>query len=312
MNIICKRFIKNLLHIEAVIGKSELHNPKFHKYYLGCHKYRRKCSTVDTLDDFTVRLVDEKNKKWNGKKSIENETLSYVEKSKDPKVIFRSKWNLIRTSNQIFADRDLFSLDQINVLISSHFEEKNWSDIQIILNHCAAKKLSPNEDVMIKLFRFHSVAGDINAVKYLQNVCKTTEADYIKKNSNFDYFLGIAHWKMGNIEKAFIIFENSYSKNKSIESILFQIFKIFVDDVVKNSSEASNVTLKKLIERFVNKHNKQFLMFFLWESYWLSDWYRYQQMAEELLEQHDFLQTYLDKKLVYHLQLVIVYNFFIM
>lgn len=284
--------------MKAVIRKRELHNiSKFYKYYLGCHKYRRKFSSVDTLDDFTVRLMDQKSKKWNGKNSVDEDTLSYVEKSNDAsKVIFKSRLKLIRLSKNIFADGNLFSLDQINSLIINHFEERKWDDILTILNHCVANNLPPSEDAMLKLFRFHSVLGDVNAVKYLQNVCIATEADYMDKHLNFDYFLGIAHWKMGNIKNAFVILEESYLKNKSLEQMLFQIFKFFISDVVKNSSEASNIALRKLIEEFVNKHNRQFLMFFLWESYWLSDWYRDQQLAEALLEQHDFLLIHLNKK----------------
>ncbi|XP_077287725.1 uncharacterized protein LOC143912316 [Arctopsyche grandis] len=291
------RYIRGFSIFRVMSLTSILHNQKLYNHLCKVYmsKNVRNITTNDALDDFTVRLMSEKTLKWNAKDS-EMEILSTLLSKGIMKKSF------IKNLKNIIELRDLnvevknFTIDQIDSLIRSALKENKLKEIEIILKQCIDYHCQISENMMFQLFSTYSNNGDIRMISLLQQLIKLTNTKLYENHAHFEYYLGIAHWKKGNIESALMTFENVYKSNNFLRKTIMNIFKLFIEDVIKNYSEASNVILKNHMVQYVETYSEHYPMMLFWEFCWLSEWFKDQQLAESLLDQYDFIIAYLDNK----------------
>lgn len=230
---------------------------------------------IDALDEFTDQLVQRKSDKW--------------EMLKQQKIVMKDNFYNLENCDVIPLDEGSISIDELNVLFKTAFEEFNQKQIMCLVNYCLQFKICPSFSVFIQILSFFSQNGDKESILKLQGLSKEVQPDATKANSNFQHYLAEATWIRGDISKALILYEDVYRSNIFLRRRVRLMLKYLIIDIISNRSEAALVNLTDFCERLSREYRDFFPLSCVWQMCFLSSWYSDNCLALQLLERNNEL-----------------------
>lgn len=231
--------------------------------------YRCKSLTLDVFDDFTSQLREKKASKW------EN---------------IRTRYKQLQVTQHIEATGSYACVTAADVdgLLSATVEN-GLNRFNEILEACKQLKYCPSSAEMLDFLAVCAQKGKHNTIDELKGLYRQFNTKFLKHNSDFDLYLAEALWTSGSVIKALNMFETIYKNNRTSRHQVCYCLKRLIPSLSDKCGDAILVSLFKFCKRLHVEFDDSYLLTFVWQMSFLSEFYCDQSKAIEMLETDDKL-----------------------
>ncbi|XP_055621386.1 uncharacterized protein LOC129765275 [Toxorhynchites rutilus septentrionalis] len=264
-------------------------------WLLGLLASNRKCTNTDAIDSFTSELVENKALKWkilNNKYRIplSNRTSSggaipsAFNKSSSRKLtqIFEDL-----TSNPLVINIEALEESHIDNLLQTAIREDNARDVYILFDQLIDCKRLSSLNVLNMLFEYVTLTLDQHRLEQLINLCKLVDSEMFARCNEFLHFIALLQWRKGNLSNSVNSFKEALIKcNSETRPVIYRLLRAVIDETVGSKSEAVLLSVIEMGEFSMNKLNDEYLLCYIWESSFRSQWHSDQEVAKQLFNKH--------------------------
>lgn len=245
---------------------------------------------LESVDDFTSKLLQTKSSKWQNKQEFLNKISSnsisvpYVDRKYNDNETCSSCNNINR---------------EINIQLRNAIDTSDQQRIRDLINTCTKSHYCPPTTILINIFSICSHNGDKDTIDKLISLCDQVSPQLLEQNSHFRHYVAEVIWIKGNIKKSLDLFLLVYEENPLLRPRIQTMLKYLINNVVLHRSEASLVNVIRFSETLYQKYNDFYPLRCIWQECFLSDWYTDQCLALELLEKHEKLRNAIETNVPY-------------
>lgn len=225
---------------------------------------------VDAIDDFTTQLIQKQSSKW---ENIQVKSKLYKQRKSTSKTFIA-----VETAN--------IELDSW----SGAVERNDLKNILKLVKYCVTNDTAPPRDFVIAATRILAENGESEAILQIKRLCETYFPDILRLNAHFDIFMAEALWNQGNTSKSLCLFSDIYNNNKAFYGQLNATLKYLFVNTIQNRGEAFLLMVIKFCENLHKTQQDVFLLPFVWQMCFLSEWFTDQNVAFDLIEQNSQLR----------------------
>ncbi|XP_065081164.1 uncharacterized protein LOC135703769 [Ochlerotatus camptorhynchus] len=265
----------------------------------------RKSTNVDAIDSFISELMENKAFKW----KVLNNKHKLVPVLKAPVLnssISSPKSTPFRltqifndlTSNPILINIELLEQTHIDNLVDTAIKEENDKDVKLLLDQMLEYEKLPSTNVLNMLLEYLANTLDRNRLEKLVDLCHKVSPKYVAENCNMLHYKAILLWKSGNSL-------NSLDKMKEAlvgctpdaKVVIDRLLINIVDETIGRKSEAVLLAVIEMGEFCLKEMNDSFLICYVWERSFHSQWYSDQEAAKAMFDKHESLRLAIAKRI---------------
>uniref|UniRef100_A0A1Q3FHV3 Uncharacterized protein n=1 Tax=Culex tarsalis TaxID=7177 RepID=A0A1Q3FHV3_CULTA len=269
---------------------------------------QRKSTNVDAIDSFISELVENKTLKW---KVLNNKNRVPLRKSGSPQVAVappvvpsrRSPFRLTQifddlTSNPLVVNIEPLEQTHIDNLVESAIQEGNGMDVHLLFDQMLEYRRVPSRQVLTALCEYFATETDRKRLEELVELCHVVLPEQTAQSKNFLHYMALLHWKMGNSLKALENFKAALQDcpNETKQDIN-RLLQSVVDETIGKKSEAVLLAVIELGEFCMFQLKDEFLLCYVWEGSFRSQWFSDQEAARALFDKHAGLRVAISRRL---------------
>lgn len=273
--------------------------------------HQRKSTNVDAIDSFISELVENKTLKWkvlNNKNRVPQRkggvTASQVVPAAAPMVpARRSPFRLTQifddlTSNPLVVNIEPLEQTHIDNLVETAIKEGNEKDVHLLFDQMLEYQRVPSQQVLAMLCEYFATETDRKRLEDLIDLCSVVLPEETTKSKDFLHYKALLQWKMGNSLKALENFKEALQDcSEESKQDINRLLQEVVDETIGKKSEAVLLAVIELGEYSMFTLKDEFLLCYIWEGAFRSQWFSDQEAARELFDKHAPLRVAMARRL---------------
>ncbi|KXJ78734.1 hypothetical protein RP20_CCG003578 [Aedes albopictus] len=264
----------------------------------------RKSTNVDAIDSFISELMEGKALKWKVLSNKHKSTPPLVKGGDGmrPAVQSRAPFRLTQifddlTSNPIVINIEPLEQTHIDNLIETAIREENAKDVQLLFEQMVDYGKLPSEKILNMLLEHFSNSSDRERLEKLVELCTRVDPKFVTDNSSLFHYKAVSLWSSGNSLNSLDMFKKALIESTSESKIVVNRLLVkIVDETIGKKSEAVLLAVIELGEFCLTELNDDFLIGYVWERSFLSQWFSDQEAAKALFDKHERLRLAIAKR----------------
>lgn len=269
--------------------------------------HQRKSTNVDAIDSFISELVENKTLKW---KVLNNKNRAPLKKAAGapqavPAVIpsRRSPFRLTQifddlTSNPLVVNIEPLEQTHIDNLVETAIMEGNEKDVHLLFDQMLEYQRVPSRQVLTMLCEYFATETDRKRLEDLVDLCRTVLPEQTAKNKDFLHYKALLQWKMGNSLKALENFKEALQDcSAEPKQDINRLLQAVVNETIGKKSEAVLLAVIELGEYTMFTLKDEFLLCYVWEGAFRSQWFSDQEAARALFDKYPALRVAVARRL---------------
>uniref|UniRef100_A0A0P6IVE1 Uncharacterized protein n=2 Tax=Aedes aegypti TaxID=7159 RepID=A0A0P6IVE1_AEDAE len=264
----------------------------------------RKSTNVDAIDSFISELMENKALKWKVL-NHKQKTVPLV-KSDDGlasiNVQKRAPFRLTQifddlTSNPIVINIEPLEQTHIDNLIETAIREENERDVQLLFEQMIDYKKLPSGKVLNMLLAHFADASNREQLDKLEKLCGEVDPKFVTDNCSLLHYKAVTLWRNGNSFNSLEMFKKALAECTSeSKAVIDRLLVKIVDETIGKKSEAVLLAVIEMGEFCLNELKDEFLIGYVWERSFLSQWFSDQEAARKLFDKHERLRLEIAKR----------------
>ena len=247
---------------------------------------RLKSANLDVLDTFIVNLCDKQSLRW---KQHEDKFL-------------KTKQQMMKSSAQKHAVARLdqeegFNVpkwDQVNIDSSLiiGLRKNDCEFLDAVIEICLSHGRLPSDEIFLQLLHHLFHLEDHEIINKLVKLCRLTNPSYYKTSEDLAPYVAHSIWLSGDSEQGLAILRKCFlGDNPNIKSLTREMYRVVVEDAIKNRSEAVIVKITADAVHIYETAADAVVLAFIWKCCFISAWFSEQQRANQLFESYADLRN---------------------
>lgn len=268
-----------------------------------------KSTNVDAIDSFISELVENKTLKW---KVLNNKNRVPLRKSAAPQAPqpltaivtpSRSPFRLTQifddlTSNPLVVNIEPLEQTHIDNLVETAIVEGNGKDVQLLFEQMLEYRRVPSQQVLRMMCEYFATETERKRLEELVELCRTVIPKETAKNRDFLHYKALLQWKTGNSLNSLQSFKEALQGScTETKQDINRLLKAIVDETIGKKSEAVLLAVIELGEFCMFQLKDEFLLCYVWEGSFRSQWFSDQEAAKMLFDKHSSLRVAIARRL---------------
>ncbi|XP_039431567.1 uncharacterized protein LOC120414445 [Culex pipiens pallens] len=269
---------------------------------------QRKSTNVDAIDSFISELVENKTLKW---KVLNNKNRAPPRKNEAVVVApspvgvpsRRSPFRLTQifddlTSNPLVVNIEPLEQTHIDNLVETAIQEGNEKDVHLLFDQMLEYRRVPSRQVLKMMCEYFAGETDRKRLEQLVGLCRIVLPEQTALSKDYLHYKALLQWKMGNSLKALENFKEALQDCPAVtKQDINRLLQGIVDETIGKKSEAVLLAVIELGEFCMFQLKDEFLLCYVWEGSFRSQWFSDQEAARALFDKHAGLRVAIARRL---------------
>lgn len=266
---------------------------------------RRKSTNVDAIDSFISELMENKAFKWKVL-NTKHKPAPVLKAPMPHSSILSPKSASFRltqifddlTSNPIVINIEHLEQTHIDNLVDTAINEGNDKDVHLLFDQILEYEKLPSSNVLNMLLEYFANSSDRNSLEKLVDLCYKINPKYVAENCSLLHYKAILLWKSGNSLNSLSTFKEALLVGCTPDAkvVVDRLMTKIVDETIGKKSEAILLAVIEMGEFCLKELNDSFLICYVWESSFQSQWYSDQEAARMMFDKHESLRLAIAKR----------------
>ncbi|XP_062543624.1 uncharacterized protein LOC134211066 [Armigeres subalbatus] len=257
----------------------------------------QKSTNVDAIDSFINELMENKAFKWKVLSNKHKPVPMVKRVDTQNHIQSLANYGLTQiyddlTSNPLVINIKSLEQSHIDNLLDTAMRENNDKDVHLLFEQMIDYDRLPSKNVLNMLLEYFANAADRKRLDNLIALCNQIEPSFVTDGSGLLHYKAVIAWRGGNTFNSLDLFKKALigCPTNETRKVINLLLARIVDETIGKKSEAVLLAVIEMGEFCMAEMKDDFLVGYIWERSFQSQWFSDQEAAKGLFDKHECLR----------------------